>query len=311
MENYKKFVQTIQTVNITVGEEVDAGIERSVLSLRNENPAFSVSYKSTLETLVSLSSLELLALSPEIMKVQILQLERIEFAFDRFWRIYYSKPEPFTDNERSDLFYSLNLEDFILTGISIYDSGLLVKQTFIDDLYDSILARQEYCVKLKMLVGNSEYLIPNQNEGKHVEKISKYPIFINDDFSRKFLHIICPFFSVSDQHALYELILNRVEPTAELWFRSNGNMLADAFKQLYMANLIVGCSKIELQRWVKLHFNYSDGINRKKFSDKYLGDVISSNTKQCQSPILDVHKSSSGFEIVAIDRQTRDEKGWG
>ncbi len=69
--------------------------------------------------------------------------------------------------------------------------------------------------------------------------------------------------------------------------------------------------KRELQRWVKLHFNYLDGMNRKKFSDKYLGDVISSNTKQCQSPILNVHKGSSGFEIVAIDRQARDEKGWG
>jgi len=309
MENFKKFIQLIQTLNIIVIEGHED--QMSYLSLKHENPAYSMPYKANLKTITSLSSVELLGLDLTILKSQMLLLDNIKVVFDKFWRLYYSLPEPFSDLERSHLFYSLNLEDFIITGINVFESGFLIRQAFIDDLYDTIIAREEAINKLKLLLQSPEVNPKILESPIQKLKVIKRPLFISEDVSLKFLQIICSFFSVSDQDNLYELIINNKQPENALLFLANGNVLADTFKQLYMANLIVGCSKIELQRWVKSNFNYSDGGNVKMFSEKYLGDVISSNAKQCQSPILDVKVSSSGYNIVAITRSNKSDRGWG
>lgn len=81
---------------------------------------------------------------------------------------------------------------------------------------------------------------------------------------------------------------------APITFNGQGIQLADSFKQLYEANLIVGLSKIELQIWIKNNFNFLDKVNVKTFTEKYLSDIISSTTKICQSPILEIQKNENG-----------------
>ncbi|MCX2492993.1 hypothetical protein OQX63_05890 [Pedobacter sp. PF22-3] len=71
-------------------------------------------------------------------------------------------------------------------------------------------------------------------------------------------------------------------------FKGNSNKLADAFKQPYEANLIVGCNKAELEKWILKHFSYSNGVKVNEYSEGWLSAIISSDTKVCKSPILEV-----------------------
>lgn len=97
--------------------------------------------------------------------------------------------------------------------------------------------------------------------------------------------------------------------TGPLTFNGNGNQLADAFKQLYEANLVVGCNKTGLESWVLKHFLYRDKDKVKNFTEKYLNDIISSDTKSCQSPILNTKKSPDGqFIVVPVQRIKRNSK---
>ena len=75
-----------------------------------------------------------------------------------------------------------------------------------------------------------------------------------------------------------------------LVFMGNGKQLAEAFKQLFDANLIAACNKAELQNWIKTHFVYREKGIQKNLTEKYLQDIISSNTKACKSPLFDARK---------------------
>jgi hypothetical protein len=98
-------------------------------------------------------------------------------------------------------------------------------------------------------------------------------------------------------------------------FNGPGNQLGDAFKQLFDSNLIVGCNKAELESWIQQNFRYQDKGTVKSYTGKYLQDIISSNTKACQSPLFDVRKNGGQFYLLPLTRNTKNLKNkrvvWG
>ncbi|MCE7072610.1 hypothetical protein LZG74_20015 [Dyadobacter sp. CY327] len=105
---------------------------------------------------------------------------------------------------------------------------------------------------------------------------------------------------------MLSLLTDNISPRQKLLFNSNGNQLADAFKQLIEANLIVSCSKAELESWIITHFQYVSNARAKPFTTGYLNGIISSDTKICKSPILDVISSSPGsFSLAAVARSKK------
>lgn len=57
------------------------------------------------------------------------------------------------------------------------------------------------------------------------------------------------------------------------------------------------------ENWVWKHFRYSNNGQEKNYTEKYLNDIISSDIKNCQSPILEIEKSSNGqFTVVPAQR---------
>ena len=90
-----------------------------------------------------------------------------------------------------------------------------------------------------------------------------------------------------------------------LFFSGAGNQLADAFKQLYDSSLIVGCNKAELEEWILTNFIYRDKGIQKNYTQKYLQDMISSNTKSCQSPLFDVRRSEGKLYLFALTRNNK------
>lgn len=122
------------------------------------------------------------------------------------------------------------------------------------------------------------------------------------------LRILNPYFPDEQLKALSDLISKKIRPESFLTFNGYGNQLADAFKQLYDSNIIVGCKKNELERWININFNYvSQGV-AKEFSEMYLSKVISSDSKPCKSPILDVKKKDGKLCIEELLRNKKNSK---
>jgi|GEM_PF-1015293 len=111
-------------------------------------------------------------------------------------------------------------------------------------------------------------------------------------FAQEYLHevyeIIRDFFSPEDQASLLFMLENSSDVEKLLVFLDTGNRLADAFKQLYDANIILGCQKKELESWICRNFAYVYQKNVRLFIPKYLNEIISTTKDKCKRPFLDV-----------------------
>ncbi|GAB3018973.1 hypothetical protein [Spirosoma pulveris] len=128
-------------------------------------------------------------------------------------------------------------------------------------------------------------------------------ITINIDVQNDFYCILKPYFTENQHNILYKRLQGFEDSNDKLLFNENGNKLADAFKQLYNAQLIVGCQKVDLEKWIGRNFCFTDPKTKqtKGFTAKYLGKIISSNTG-CQSPIINIIKVDSRFKVEPVQR---------
>ena len=109
--------------------------------------------------------------------------------------------------------------------------------------------------------------------------------------------ILKDFFSTVQQNELKQLLETGINNSQHLIFLSNGNRLADAFKQLIKADIITQCGQNELESWIAKNFKYTYRKEVKEYSDRYLNDIISTNKDKCQKPLLNVIKDKTTGEI--------------
>lgn len=321
MEHFKKFLIRLQTFNISIitrKKNADAypynPQEVQLYDLSHENPVLSASFKGEVKELTELAVTDLLNLSPEQITLQLRRLESIKDLFRRFWKNYYNSPEPSSDSERRNLFFSLDLDDiFIVQGIENGNYTIAVTQQLIDDLYDSVLYREEYLIEFEKAVIQILHSDKGQQSSTIVTNITKesgdgIPV-IKEHVIPELFAILKDYFTPEEQENLLKLLQSGKSDTGSFTFNGNGNQLADAFKQLFDANLIVGCSKSGLENWVLKHFCYQNKGKLKNFTGKYLNDIISSDTKNCQSPILNTKKSPDGqFMVLPVQRIKKNSK---
>lgn len=117
-------------------------------------------------------------------------------------------------------------------------------------------------------------------------KANALPIFTEQAIT-DFFEIVKDSFPKKQQPTLQALLKGR-KPKEKLLFQENGNKLADALKQLFEANLITGCQKKDLERWILDHFEYQSRGDIKSFKVRSLSDIISSNKDKCSNPLLNV-----------------------
>jgi hypothetical protein len=113
------------------------------------------------------------------------------------------------------------------------------------------------------------------------------PVF-SDLIVSDLLRILAHYFSAKHQGALDALLTKGQKPKTKLFFKGSGNALADAFKQLYEAKFIAGCSKKQLQNWIAAHFQYEHLGDKKNFTPRYLKDIISTDANKCASPLINI-----------------------
>ena len=170
------------------------------------------------------------------------------------------------------------------------------KQQFSGDLTD-VLALEELANKEQTGSNVSiSDLDPQLLYGDYVPKGSfaetrdfGIPIFKPEIIDSLF-SILKDYFSEKDQLFLETLLLTGKGGPDKLLFLSKGNQLADVFWQLAENQLVINCSKAQLEAWIAQNFQYTDRRASKDFTLKYLGKIISTPHQTCQNPIIQLYK---------------------
>ncbi|TDH23977.1 hypothetical protein EXU57_15915 [Segetibacter sp. 3557_3] len=314
MKHYNDFIIKLQTLDIKISlkRSVAEGTrgELSVYSISHQNPHLNDGFANELKALRELALTDILNLPGEQIQLQLQRLGEVKERFNKFWYNLNHSDVPIGTEHLTDLLFSLDLKElFILPALSFQDHAK-ADVDFMHDLEDTIRARQKVLGQFEesvLKVTQVQKSPEKQLFTKPIKKEEATPVF-KRGIALEFYDLIKDYFKTDHQPQLQSLLMKQAVPNEPLVFKSNGNQLADAFKQLFEANLIVGCNKIELINWIQEHFEYVDRGSVKSFSEKYLLDIISSNTKICQSPILNVRKKDGQFVILLEQRNNRNSK---
>lgn len=139
----------------------------------------------------------------------------------------------------------------------------------------------------------SELIIPN--EAVAIQNLNITTEYLEDVYT-----ILKRYFNDEDHENLYKLLSTGTNLTNKITFLESGNKLADAFKQLCNAKIIV-CKKIDLEGWIKSNFKYVFLKKERFYTSRYLNDIISSNDDQCKRPILKVQRNSTNGKKKVLE----------
>lgn len=319
MEHFKEYLSFIQNFNFRVNEIRDKRIFSKKgpvygrgYDIRHQNPYFSFQFSSHLRILKDLAVVDLISSDSQRRSEFLKQVNKILERFNQFWENYHDHypmgSEPFADNflliiEFGKIFYANILEPG--------KADIIVTWEFVEDLCDSVREREE---SLAVFINEILQLdLPSTKSGESPEvsgeqdpiKIKRYPVFV-EGITDQVFKILKKYFPPEQQKKLYSLLKDNVLPKNKLLFNSNGNQLADAFKQLIEANLIVSFSKAELEGWIVDNFQYVSNSLVKPFTIGYLNSIISSDVKICKSPIFKILKDRSELVPLAWSKKGKN-----
>lgn len=117
------------------------------------------------------------------------------------------------------------------------------------------------------------------------------------------------YFGPGEHSSLEKLLLDDEAPSNPLLFRGSATQLADAFKQLKEANLIVGCRMSDLKRWIAPKFLYlSPQSQPRELPEDYLNGLMSTKGRPCKSPILKIEQKEDKFFILPAPAAKKAKK---
>ncbi|EHQ26552.1 hypothetical protein [Mucilaginibacter paludis] len=145
----------------------------------------------------------------------------------------------------------------------------------------------------------------NEEQAIAAKVVGYYPTF-KPGAAEQLFDLFKVYFIPEEHPALEKLLLNDEAPASPLLFRGSATQLSDAFKQLYDANLIVGCRKIDLEKWIAPKFTYlSPQSEPRELPEGYLHSLISEKTRPCKSPILKIEHKEDKFFILPTPRSKK------
>ncbi|MEJ7692292.1 hypothetical protein [Daejeonella sp.] len=314
MQHFKELIIRLQTLNLenisvqSSGEST--GTNTTLYSLARENPFENESLGRELEVLKQKAVFDISILQGRQLLSLLKKLYLLQAKFSIFWDRHVVEDQSLDSFE--EYYRSLMLDQLFFVNNHREDNKYHINFDFFNDLSDSVQWREEV---LSELIEEMESLIvvyeaPEEDsidtaeESKTVNSIPLFSIALQNEI----LNVLLDFFMPEDRDALKEVITNRVNPSRKLLFNGNGNQLADAFKQLIESNLITGCSKRQLEKWITEIFQYQYKNNVRPFTARYLNGIISYESRQCQSPILDVIKKDGNLSVVPLIRNKKTRK---
>lgn len=341
MQHLKEFLTRIQTFDLRIVED-DIAMETGknekkqvkAYDLTYQTQYYdSFSYRSELRVLKDMAFIDLITLDKERIKLQLAELSKVRSRFKEFWgnyNQYYSEMKLIYD--RSFIF-SVRLQYFFIVNNLQSDSAdIEVTSKFVEDLGDSIKLREKFLMELIYDAENSikehisfeefqktlqakrqiEEPTESENNGESeienestAKSIGRYPTF-KPGIALQLLDLLREYFVAEDYPKLEKLLIADEVPASPLVFRGFGNQLADAFKQLFDARLIVGCQMADLERWIAPNFTYlSNQGEVRELTEGYLNGLMSTKTRPCKSPILKIEQKEDKFYILPTPRNKR------
>jgi len=325
MEHFKEYLRFIQNFNFRVNEIRDKRIVsksspvfRRAYDIRHQSPYFSFQFASHLRILKDLAVVDLISSDSQRRSELLKQVDKILDRFNQFWENYHQHYPMGLETVADNFLLAIGFGKIFYANILEPNrADIIVTWEFVEDLCDSVREREESLadfVKEVMLLDSPDELdLPGKTDEIDTEiinetgniKIKRYPVFI-EGVADQFFRILKEYFTMEQQAELYSLLKNNILPKNKLLFNSNGNQLADAFKQLIEANLIVSCSKAELESWIIDNFEYVSNSLIKPFTVGYLNSIISSDVKVCKSPIFKILKDSSELVPMAWSKRGKN-----
>lgn len=306
MKHLKEFLTRLQTFELKLIQRKAATSpfghqEVNSYELRHETHYDEAGvFESQLRLLAQMAALDLLSLNHRQLQLVLEQTGAMEKRFRTFWVSFHQHAPDYGQDYPGGYLHQLGLPGlFVLRNLQPVHANTEVREEFVDDLAESVKLRESL---LAGLARQAKALLPATEEkelapGVPVRSVTSSPRFM-DGVPDRLFEILKGYFTPEDQQRLLPLLAGNQPPASPLLFYGNGNQLADAFKQLYEANLIVGCLKGELEAWIAANFAYVFRKQQRSLPPNYLAAIISSNVKPCQSPILDVKKQPDGTYAV-------------
>ena len=330
MNNIAKFILRIQTFDLRINSQKESkdfhqskeAVEFEAYDITRETQYYdSFSYKSELRVLKDSALMDALALANGRIGLLLEQLYKIKERFKELWQNYHEHYDGYYCNYETAYPFSIGLNRlFIVVNLQSDRSGIKVTEQFVEDLGDSLKLRELFLDELIHEVNGvyatadtAEQALGKTQKDKQtgeqnfsktelVRILNRLPTF-TDGTAEQLLNILKPYFSLEQYIPLTALIIEDKMPPTPLVFRGNGNQLADAFKQLFDANMIVGCQQVDLEKWIAPNFLYTSNKGEiREFTEGYLNGMISTTTRPCKSPILKIELRESRFEILPVSR---------
>lgn len=334
MQHLTAFLTRLQTFELRIiQQEVYTGTgigpdnktEIIVYDLKHETPYYdSFSFKSELRVMKDMALLDLLTLDGPQTRVILDQVKKLQDRFRTFWQNYHQHYSGYEQKYKPSYLFSIRLDElFIVHNLQPSHADITISEEFVETLSDSVKLREQF---LKELIREAEEHLDKQEQqepvSREINEIQEEPkATIDNEDTRivpgprfsdgtvdQLFPVLKAYFDPADHPPLQKLLHENQPPENPLLFLGNGNQLADAFKQLYEANLIVGCSKAELEKWITLRFLYQYKNLKKEYTEGYLNGIISSDIRPCRSPILEVKKQDGRYTIFPTIRGKRNAK---
>lgn len=278
--------------------------------------------------LKDMALIDLLSLNDTSLKREFEQLKKLKERFKLIWTNFHEHYNEFRDEYPRNLIFSIQLNYlFIVNNLQSDYKDIYIGDEFVESLHDTLKIRDKFLSELVNVIDEilhpretfeewmAKQVSAQQIEDATTEQPPKIPYNpdagrpkFNPQFTGDFLKLIKTYFSEEHFNQLAALIKLDEQPASQLIFNGNSNKFADAFKQLYEANLIVGCNKAELEKWILKNFLYSNGDKVNAYSEGWLSAIISSDTKVCKSPILEVRMKDKVPFLVPTVRNKKNSK---
>ncbi|AXE17220.1 hypothetical protein DR864_05465 [Runella rosea] len=143
--------------------------------------------------------------------------------------------------------------------------------------------------------------LPLQVKEPELKAFEQVFVFRNEVITQ-IINILKVYFKEDAEKSELERILNNGNNAdRKLFFLSNGNRLANLFKQLYEYEFIVGCDKKGLEKWIIDNFNYKHRGEIKSFTPDYIEKCISRDYYSCENPLIKIINK----EIKIVEKPTK------
>ncbi len=301
----------------------------------------SFAYRSELRVLRDMAFIDLLTLDRMRIQLQLVELFKVRKRFKEFWEHYNNHYSEMKLVYHRSFITSVRLEYlFIVNGLQSEQSNIEMVAKFAEDLGDSVKLRERFLMEL---IYDTENLIKEVlpfadfkqsqeakrqefelvNETSATDKpdqlltttdnetiakpVDRYPTF-KPGIALQLLDLLREYFVTEDHPKLEKLLLTGEGPESPLVFRGFGNQLADAFKQIFDANLIVGCRMSDLEKWIAPKFAYlSNQGEVRELTEGYLNGLMSTKSRPCKSPILKIEQMDNKFLILPTPRNKKQQ----